>query len=125
MKILIQGSALTIQFTGMERLWALKSEEPVEVADIVNVSWHKEHPPVGNFGGVRFPGTSLPFVLHAGSFWHRAGWDLRYIQFSHPGYLVIETKLHKYHKIQLTTDEASALKVVRWFNRERSILNFA
>ncbi len=125
MKIRAEGTILRVRFTGMERFWALKSEQLIKVTDIVSVSWHKEYPPVGSFGGLRLPGTSLPFVIHAGSFWRRSGWELRHIQFSKPGYLVIETKLKRYRKIQLTTDEVTALEVVQWFNQARNTKNFA
>jgi len=116
MKITTKANNLVILLEGFERLWALKAFICIEVKDITAVVWNTELPRQDRGIGLRMPGTGLPTLFHAGSFWHQRNWDFYYIKDRDPGELIITTKLRKYHEIHLTTSEATAFEVREWFN---------
>lgn len=76
----IKQHNLVIQVLGLDRLWALKRRLVVPLEHIQSVyhdprvfraSWRK---------GVRFPGTSIPGVIAAGTFYRRGQktfWDVK------------------------------------------------
>jgi hypothetical protein len=114
---------LTITMDRREQLWAMKAKIIVAKSDIVSVnycetfkSWRKWE--------VRLPGTGMPQVLVAGSFWTEEGWDFLYLKrphgFLHPfahNVLVIETKLSKYRRIVISVPRVEIEPVLAWANK--------
>lgn len=116
MKIMTKSNRLVILLEGTERFYALKASLCLGRDDISSVVWEEGYPLQKELGGFRAPGTAIPFTFQAGSYWRRQAWEFRYLRLKQQGQLVISTKLKKYSKIRLTTDEATAFDVVQWFN---------
>lgn len=66
--ITIRGDRLHLEVQGWDKLWALKSELEFPVAHLVSVRRDPE-PARGWFHGIKMPGTSIPGVLTAGTFY--------------------------------------------------------
>lgn len=116
MKIATKNDHLVVLLEGAERFYALRATICVQKAAIVSVVWEADYPKQSELGGFRAPGTAIPFVFQAGSYWHKRRWEFRYLRLREQGQLVITTTLSKYAKIRVSTDEATALTVVEWFN---------
>jgi len=98
----ILGDVLVLHMEGMDKVWALKSELSLPLAHITGVRldaevvhqwWH----------GIKMPGTSIPGVITAGTFYQagkRVFWDIHHpeqavvISLDHERYdeLVIEVE---------------------------------
>lgn len=67
-KIELDGEVLDIQVLGMHKLWALKSSLRVPLADVRGV---RRDPDRARrlIPGLRVPGTHLPFIYTAGTFY--------------------------------------------------------
>lgn len=123
MRIETKGQALVILLEGMERLWALKASMCIQVQDIKKLEWHDTTPKLPF--ALRAPGTGLPRVLYAGSFWRPAGWEFWYLHMRKPGYVVIETGGSPYKTLRVSTDEATAFMVQSWYTTHQQIRNIA
>lgn len=120
MNFIINGSQLTIKLGGMERIWAFKSNIIVNKKDVIQIhyadsfnDWRKME--------LRVPGTALPGVFVAGSFWTNPYWDFLYLTklsgWFYPiaySVLVIETKVSRYNRIIVSCNQADAAPVVAW-----------
>lgn len=124
MKITTKADSLVILLEGMERVWAFKACICLKVQDVTDIVWNPERPE-SKFAGFKVPGTGIPSLFHAGSFWRQSGWDFRYLKAREPGELIIKTQLHKYRSIHLTTTEATAFDVREWFNNFVNTKNIA
>ena len=116
MKIATKNHRLVVLLEGIEKLYALKATLCIEAESIISVKWDRSCPNNKVLGGLRVPGITIPFKFQAGSYYYKRQWEFRYLQFSQPGQLIINTSLKKYAIIRLTTDEALALNIVQWFN---------
>lgn len=68
--IAVHGDRVRFSVEGWDRLWALKSELDIPLAHIRSVRADSE-PARGWWHGFRMPGTQIPGVLTAGTFyWH-------------------------------------------------------
>jgi hypothetical protein len=77
-EITIAGDAVTLEVEGWDRLWVLKSRLQIPLAHIRGV---RADPQVahGWWHGIRAPGTNVPGVLTAGTFYQhgkRVFWDV-------------------------------------------------
>jgi hypothetical protein len=63
----IEGDALDIQVQGMHKMWALKSSLRVPLADVRDVR-HDPERATRFMPGVRMPGTHIPYVYTAGTY---------------------------------------------------------
>lgn len=66
--IVIDGETLDIQVQGMHKLWALKSSLRIPLADVRDVR-HDPERAKRMFPGARVPGTHIPYVYTAGTFY--------------------------------------------------------
>jgi hypothetical protein len=66
--ITLDGDALDIQVQGMHKLWALKSSLRVPLADVRDVR-HDPERARRVMPGLRVPGTHIPYVYTAGTFY--------------------------------------------------------
>lgn len=67
-KIRVRGQELIVDVQGMHRLWALKSTLRVPLADIESVR-HDPERATRVFPGLRIPGTHIPTVYTAGTYY--------------------------------------------------------
>ena len=66
--IVVDGETLDIQVQGMHKLWAMKSSLRIPLADIREVR-HDPERAKRMFPGARLPGTHIPYVYTAGTFY--------------------------------------------------------
>ncbi len=71
-EVSIHGDRVRFEVEGWDRLWALKSQLELPLAHVTGVRADPE-PARGWWHGVRLPGTQIPGVLTAGSFYQDGG----------------------------------------------------
>jgi hypothetical protein len=74
-KVTVTESKLTIEVQGLHKLWSFKSKLEIPLEHVSDVR------PAANerASGIRFPGTQLPGILTAGTFYHQGKkvfWDV-------------------------------------------------
>jgi hypothetical protein len=70
--VVVQGDRVRFEVEGWDKLWALKSQLEIPTAHIVAVRADPE-PARGWWHGIRLPGTEIPGLLTAGSFYQKDG----------------------------------------------------
>jgi len=70
--VVVQGDRVRFEVEGWDQLWALKSQLEIPLAHIRGVRADPE-PARGWWHGVRLPGTQIPGLLTAGSFYQSGG----------------------------------------------------
>lgn len=77
-RIEISGEALTVHVTGMDQIWSLKSQLEIPLQHVVRAD--VDHDVARHWWkGFRIPGTDIPGVLTAGTFYkhgERVFWDV-------------------------------------------------
>lgn len=101
-------------------MYALRASLCVGAEQITKVTWQSDYPQQKELSGFRSPGTSVPFLFQAGSFFYKKKREFRYLKLRQRGQLVIKTNLNKYSVIRLSLDEATAFDIVQWFNDVKS-----
>jgi hypothetical protein len=108
----ITGGPLVLDVKGTDKLWALKSSLAIPLA---HVSGIKADPEIarGWYHGIRMPGTSIPGVITAGTFYQhgkRVFWDVH-----HPeNTVVIELHDERYNELVVeVADPNSAVQMVK------------
>jgi hypothetical protein len=71
-QISIEGDRVRFDVQGWDKLWALKSQLEIPVAHILAVRADPE-PARGWWHGLRLPGTNIPGILTAGTFYSSDG----------------------------------------------------
>ena len=71
-EISFQGDRIRLEVQGLDKLWALKSQLEFPLAHVSSVRKDAE-PARGWWHGFRLPGTSIPGVLTAGTFYQHEG----------------------------------------------------
>ncbi|MHB8652203.1 MAG: hypothetical protein ACYC8S_03675 [Minisyncoccota bacterium] len=69
----IEQSNLTINVEGADKIWALKSYLTIPLLHIARVEYNPEVAR-GWWHGIRLPGTYVPGVITAGTFYHHKEW---------------------------------------------------
>jgi len=77
-EITLSGSALHLEVKGLDKLWAFKGRLEIP---IVNIRGARADPSIalGWWKGIKAPGTSIPGVIRAGTFYQhekRIFWDV-------------------------------------------------
>jgi len=96
------GDILHLHVEGMDKVWAFKSQLSISLQHITGVRLDEEVAKQW-FHGIKWPGTSLPHVITAGTFYQdgkRIFWDIHHperavvISLAHESYneLVIEVE---------------------------------
>ena len=70
--VVIEGDRVRFEVEGWDQLWALKSHLEIPLAHVQAVRADPE-PARGWWHGVRLPGTQIPGLLTAGSFYQSGG----------------------------------------------------
>jgi len=70
--VVLQGDRVRFEVEGWDQLWALKSQLEIPLAHIRGVRADPE-PARGWWHGIRLPGTQIPGLLTAGSFYQSGG----------------------------------------------------
>ncbi len=102
----ISGGNLVLHVLGADKLWALKSSLEIPLKHVAEV---RVDPSIarGWWHGIRLPGTNIPGVLTAGTFFQdgkRVFWDVH-----HPdSTVVIELKDERYNELIVEVADPSA-----------------
>lgn len=70
--VVVEGDRVRFEVEGWDRLWALKSQLEIPLAHVRSVRADPE-PARGWWHGLRLPGTQIPGLLTAGSFYQSGG----------------------------------------------------
>ena len=102
MKLHIDNTSLTIHLDWQERLWAFHLGPTIEipVAHICQVSTAK---PTMEWYTLRAPGTALPGLFVAGTYYTKRGREFWYMT-RNPQFLVLDLTDHYYKRIVLTME---------------------
>lgn len=108
----VAGGHLILQVRGADQLWALKSSLEIPLAHISEI---RADPAIahGWWHGLRMPGTNIPGVLTAGTFYQdgqRVFWDVH-----HPdNTIVIQLKDERYNELIVeVADPKAAVEMVK------------
>ena len=105
-RVSIQGDAAVFDVQGLHKLWAFKSRLIVPRAHIKNVR-ADPYVAMGLWKGFRMPGTHLPGILVAGTFFKggkRFFWDVRKKQNT----IVVELDHERYHQLIIEVEDPAA-----------------
>lgn len=103
---------LTLHVRGADKLWALKSSLEIPLVHIARV---RSDPEVarGWYHGIRMPGTNVPGVITAGTFYQdgkRIFWDVHHPEKT----IVIELHDENYNQLIVEVeDPATAVKLIQ------------
>ncbi|MDB4940130.1 MAG: hypothetical protein JWO40_555 [Candidatus Doudnabacteria bacterium] len=99
----IENGSLEIIIEGFDKVWALKSRMSIPLAHIQSVIYNPEiaH---GWWHGLRLPGSNLPGVLTAGSFYQHKEWAFWDVH-NPINTIVITLKDERYQKLVLEVED--------------------
>jgi hypothetical protein len=101
-RVKIENDTLIIEVEGLDKLWALKSRLDIPLANVRGAT----HDPgiIRDRKGVRAPGTHLPGVITAGTWYHegeRIFWDVK----NPDKVVVIELADERYARLIIEVDD--------------------
>ncbi len=102
----ITQNALIVHVRGMDRLWALKSRLEIPLSHVVGAQVDPEVAQ-GWHTGIRGPGTHVPGVITAGTFYQegeRVFWDVHDAERS----VVIQLRDERYARLVIEVDDPAA-----------------
>jgi hypothetical protein len=108
----ISGGNLVLHVRGADKLWAFKSSLEIPLAHIAEI---RADPAIahGRWHGLRMPGTNIPGVLTAGTFYQdgkRVFWDVH----NPENTVVIELKDERYNQLIVeVADPKAAVELVK------------
>jgi len=117
MKLEIDHRVLCIRLSTWEKLLTVrKNDIEIPISEIQTV----ELVPKLDWRGwrqIRWPGTYIPGIIKAGSYWTPSGWEFWYVRKNQPC-LIITGKLGKFRKVILGIPQVSSwhkqlLKIIR------------
>lgn len=117
MQLVIEASRLTLTLEGTERLWAFKLG-PISVPREHVVRAEVALPP-STWKELRAPGTMLPGVIKAGTYYTGRGKEFWYaVRSRKDNPLTIELQEESYRRLVLTIDDAAnwAERINAWVN---------
>ncbi len=106
--VVVQGDRVRFEVEGWDQLWALKSQLEIPLAHIRGVRADPE-PARGWWHGVRLPGTQIPGLLTAGSFYQHGGFVFYDV---HDPERTVVIELDHEHYQQLVIEVAAPADVV-------------
>ena len=106
MDLSIAEGKLTLHVRGADKLWALKSTLEIPLAHIASI---RANPEVarGWYHGIRMPGTNVPGVITAGTFYQdgkRVFWDVHNPEKT----IVIDLHDERYNEFVIEVDDPDA-----------------
>jgi hypothetical protein len=108
----IAESKLTLHVRGADKLWALKSSLEIPLAHIASVRADPEIARGWHYG-IRLPGTNVPGVITAGTFYQdgkRVFWDVHHPEKT----IVIDLHDERYNELVIEADDPpAAIKIIQ------------
>jgi hypothetical protein len=102
----IAEGKLTLHVRGADKLWALKSSLEIPLVHITGVRADSEAAR-GRYHGIRMPGTNVPGVITAGTFYQdgkRIFWDVHHPEKT----IVIDLHDERYNELIVEVDDPEA-----------------
>lgn len=100
----------TFKVNGMHKLWAFKSELTIPFENIINA--HQDTESVKGRKGWRLPGTSIPSIITAGTFYkdgNKIFWDVSNIE----NCIIVDLKDEEYKQLVIEVENLTdALQVL-------------
>jgi len=110
-EISVLGDRVRFEVQGWDKLWALKSRLEIPLAHVRSVRVDPE-PARGWWHGFRFPGTQLPGVITAGTF-YRDGEAVFYDVHDPDRTIVLELEHERYRRLVIeVADPATAVAML-------------
>ena len=107
MRLNLDDGALTLTLEGMERIWSLRRTIRVPLSELGET---RIGPPTWGFLDIRAPGTFLPWVLRAGTYYTRRGKEFWYARHGKDALTIELLRPKGYRRLVLTPPDASAWK---------------
>ena len=102
----IEGSSLLLDVQGWDKLWAMKSRLEIPLSHIKDI--HRDADmKIGWYGGLKMPGTDIPNVFRAGTFYVQGDWvfwDVRHPEQA----IIISLADERYAKLIVEVPEPQA-----------------
>jgi len=106
-RVSVHGDLVRFEVEGWDKLWALKSSLEFPLAHIRSARVDPE-PARGWWHGLRFPGTQLPGVLTAGTF-YQSGGAVFYDVHDPEGTIVIELDHEHYQRLVIEVERPTEI----------------
>ena len=105
--VVVEGNRVRFQVEGWDRLWALKSQLEIPLAHVRDARADPE-PARGWWHGLRLPGTQIPGLLTAGSFYQNGGFVF-YDVHDPERTVVIELDHEHYERLVIEVEDPEAV----------------
>ncbi len=120
MNLRIMGNSVQIELEWYEQLWAFTLDKTMEIP-ISEIELATTEEPMSNWAEIRAPGTFLPGVIKAGTYYTARGKEFWYVT-GEKDYLTLVLKNEKpYRRIIITIDNSDDW--VRRINEMKARLN--
>ena len=106
-RVSIHGDRVRFEVEGWDKLWALRSHLEIPLSHIQSARVDPE-PARGWWHGVRLPGTDLPGILTAGTFYQSDG-AVFFDVHDPEGTIVIELDHEHYHRLVIEVEDPKAV----------------
>src|SRR5690349_5762129 len=108
--VTVEQGRLEVRLTGWDRVWALKGQLSFPIEHVERAEIDPGATICRTWKGVRLPGTALPGVIVAGSYWWKDGWTFWSVRFrKRIPVLLIFLRNERYHRLALTVDDPEAV----------------
>lgn len=104
-EVSIDGDTLTVRMEGLDKLWALKSQLSIPLANVRGAT--QDPGIIHEHKGIRAPGTHVPGIITAGTFHvdgERVFWDVH----DSTKAVVIELADERYARLVIEVDDPAA-----------------
>jgi hypothetical protein len=115
MQLSLEDDKLSIEFEWYEQLWAVRFDRVIEIS-IAHIQTVSTAEPQCNWAAVRAPGTFVPGIIKAGSYYTKQGKEFWYVT-DDKNYLTLELQDESYRRVIVTIPESRS-----WFDRIDRIL---
>jgi hypothetical protein len=101
MKLNLDNESLTIEFEWYEQLWAFTLDKQLRIP-LSHIDRVTTAEPQSNWAEIRAPGTFLPGVIKAGTYYTKRGKEFWYVT-AEKDYLTLELHDEPYRRLIITT----------------------
>jgi len=116
MNLSIVDDKLRLDWEWYEQLWAFTFQKTWEIP-LANIKGVTTEEPQSNWAEIRAPGTFLPGVIKAGTYYTGRGKEFWYVT-KEKDYLTLELQHEPYQRIVLTIDQSAD-----WIQRINSVIS--
>lgn len=116
MKLHIENDTLTIELEWYEQLWAVTLARQIRIP-LARIERVTTAEPQSNWSEIRAPGTFLPGVIKAGTYYSKRGKEFWYVT-ADKDYLTLELHDESYRRVIITIPDN-----VAWCERIERALN--